>query len=141
MDGMLGAIKAKRNGSGLMNEEPQAKPSADQSAGMGQLIDSLSDEQKQALLKMLVQDVLPADTKKIEMGDGMGSGEKMEIEMESEGMEDDPYGDYKQESEDEIAESMISSSDMAKADTTAKPRNLGERMRMNLASKLKKKGK
>ncbi len=140
MDGMLGAIKAKRNGSGLLNEEQPQKPSAEKSAGMGQLIDSLSDEQKQMLLKMLVQDVMPADTQKIEMGDGMGKGEKMEIEMESEEM-DDPYGDYQQESEDEIAESMISSSDMAKADTTAKPRNLGERMRMSLASKLKKKGK
>ena len=51
-------------------------------------------------------------------------------------MEDDGH-----ESEDEIMESMVSSADKSRADDDVKPRNLGERVKISLAKKLKGKGK
>jgi hypothetical protein len=60
----------------------------------------------------------------------MGPGEEAELEEMSLGGE--------HESESEIAESMIGSSDKMRAERGDQPRNLGERMKFDLAKKLKK---
>lgn len=140
MDSMYSAIKGRRGG--LMDEphkmmgmeEEESAPSQGAGVDMKSLVGALSEGQKAQLLKLLVNDspkgkdesVLP-----IEQG-GQSPGEEADLEQElGEG----------HESEDEIAESMISHSDKMRSDRGDNPRNLGERMKFNLASKLKKKGK
>lgn len=138
MDPMLGALKARRKGTGLLDEE-SPKMAADMKdegkSDLKEMVMSMSPEDKMALLQMLQSD-MKADPMAIQKG-GQSPGEKMEIEMamNEEGMDDD------NESEDEIMESMISSADKTRAENGSKPRNLGERVKMNLASKLKSKGK
>lgn len=139
MDAMYSAIKGRRGG--LLNdaeenagqEMPQPAPQK-KDGDLKSLVSSLSDDQKMQLLGILMKDQGMGNTKvEIEKG-GMGPGEEAELADES-----DLEGD-EQESEEDIAESMLSSADKMRAAQGAKPRNLGERMKMNLASKLKKKG-
>ncbi len=142
MDAMYSAIKGRRGGAGLMDdpqEEMDEVPAPPQKGGgmnMQSLVSALSDDQKSQLLSLLVagdkgQSPAPKDPMAIEKG-GMGPGEESEIE--------DSLGDG-HESEDDLAESMISSSDKMRSANGDKPRNLSERMKFDLASKLKNKGK
>ena len=140
MNSMLSAIKNRRGG--LLNDHEEnahqmPEESAPQSGGMNMkgLVEALSPEQKGELLKLLVSGgeqaqpgMKSGDVASIEKG-GMGPGEESELaEMSGEG----------QESEDEIAEGMISSSDKMRSERGDKPRNLGERVKFDLAKKLKK---
>ena len=141
MNGMYSAIKGRRGGlledeGGGMGEmmEESAPP---QGAGvdMKSLVGALSQDQKMQLLKILVSS----------SGASPDQGKKLPIEEggQSPGEEDDLEESLGEghESEDQIAESMIASSDKMRAGSGEKPRNLGERMKFNLASKLKNKGK
>lgn len=135
MDAMANAIKSRRGG--LLSDAPVEQapvgPQQDKNMNLMGLVKALSEDQKQMLLQMLVGE--NEDAKGIEKGE-MGPGEKMELEEEvmiPEGPE--------QESEDEIMESMVSSADKMRVGNGAKPRNLGERVKMDLATKLNKKGK
>lgn len=144
MDGMLGAIKNKRGG--LLNDQeenahqpPQeSKPS--KGPDMQGLVQSLSDDQKNQLLSLLVKDQSQdqpdgqMDNTQIQQGE-MGPGEEAELGQEA--MDDGS----EHESEDQIMESMTSSADKGRVEQGANPRNLGERVKMNLAKKLKDKGK
>jgi hypothetical protein len=139
MDAMHSAIKGRRGG--MLNEhEENAHQMPKESQGEGDmqgLVESLSDEQKAQLMGLLQQDMSekPADGPALEKGSA-GPGEEQEVAQMA--MED--QGD-EHESEDEIMESMISSADKGRVEQDVKPRNLAERMKMNLASKLKGKGK
>lgn len=135
MDGMYSAIKSRRGG--LINDQeenahqlPEEKPQGG-GLNMESLVSALSAEQKSQLLSLLVGGQKSEGAKtpeSIEEG-GMGPGEEAEIKASlGEG----------HESEDEIAEGMISSSDKMRAERGDKPRNLGERMKFDLASKQKK---
>lgn len=139
MDGMLGAIRNKRSGGLIGGDEEQAPAPQPQgeSSGLKGLVAALDESQKAQLLKMLVSDQASEgeDAPELEKG-GMGPGESQELEEYVSEME--PEEDH--ESEDELAESMISSADKSRAEQGVKPRNLGERMRVGLANKLKKKG-
>jgi hypothetical protein len=138
MDGMYSAIKNRRGG--LLNDDeenahqmPMEKKAMGKPSGeMQSLIAQLDDTQKMELLKLLSADVAAADSREIEKG-GMGPGEMMELAEEAgevEGMG---------ETEDEIAADMVSSADMTRAEQNTKPRNLGERARIEMAKKLKTK--
>ena len=149
MDAMYSAIKSRRGG--LLNDQEEnahqmpvdqaPKPKAD---GLQTLVETLSDDQKTQLLSLLVKDQgaqassegksSPVDAKQIEKG-GMGPGEQQEVDE----MIDNDLGDG-HESEDQIANSMISSSDQMRSARGDSPRNLGERMKFDLAKKLKNKG-
>ncbi len=139
MNPMYSAIKGRRGG--LLNDveenahQPpaEAKPSEGSGLNMKSLVSALSDEQKSQLLSLLVsgdkpQEGASQDSVAIEKG-AMGPGEEAEIE--------ESLGDG-HESEDEIAESMVASSDKLRAERGDKPRNLSERMKFDLAKKLKK---
>lgn len=136
--GLLGGDKQEA----MVEEKAEAAPKK----GMAGLVDALSEDQKQQLLAMLVKDQAsgPAeagDTESIAKGaPGPGEMEALADEAEGEGIGMADLGEG-HESEDEIAESMISSADKMRADKGVKPRNLGERVKVGLASKLKQKGK
>lgn len=137
MDAMYSAIKSRRGG--LLNDQEEnahqepmeAKPGGMDMAG---LVDALSPEQKSELLALLVGgEQAPAPAKAapaIEKG-AMGPGEEAELS--------ESLGDG-QESEGEIADSLLSSADSMRAVRGDKPRNLGERMKFDLAKKKQKKG-
>ncbi len=142
MDAMHSAIKQRRNG--LLSDAPvEQAPTTPGEPGVGGskpeemagLVKMLSNDQKQMLLQMLAKDIQGVNTAEIEQEGAPGPGEEMEL---AEYSMDDEGG---HESEEEIMESMISSADKSRASNGAKPRNLGERVKMNLASKLKDKKK
>jgi len=137
MDAMYSAIKNRRGG-GLLDESEAAPEQADESGvGLEGLVKALSADQKSQLLALAVgnggakaQGALPQPKGASEIEKGaMGPGEEAEIE-ESLGGE--------HESEDDIAESMMSSSDKMRSARGDKPRNLGERMKFDLAKKKQK---
>lgn len=137
MDSMISAIKGRRGG--MMDEAQMHEGMGQESGGDGldmkSLIQALSPEQKSQLLSLLVGGGKSAEKtatpEKIEEG-AMGPGEEAEIEQS--------LGDG-HETEDEIAESFLASSDKMRADRGDKPRNLSERVKFGLANKLKNKGK
>ncbi len=138
MDAMYSAIKGRRGG--LLNDveenagQEMPEPQTKQGGDLKGLVTSLSDDQKMQLLGILMKDQGMGSAKvEIEKG-ASGPGEDAELAHEVE----DLGGDH--ESEDEIAESMLSSADKMRAEQGARPRNLSDRMKMGLASKLKKKG-
>ncbi len=145
MNGLMSAIKNRRGG-GMLNEEsageememsaaPKA-PQQNEAQGLKALMGSLDDGQKQMLLKMLSADQkITTEPDAIQKG-AKGPGETMELEEYV--SENEPEEGH--ESEDEIMESMISSADRTRVDRGIEPRNLGERVKMSLANKLKKKG-
>lgn len=142
MDGMSSAIRNRRGG-GMMDQGMGEAPMVDQAGGTPQdaeglkgLVSSLDESQKALLLNMLVKDQSASqDAPAIEQGKA-GPGEEMEVEEYVSSMEPEEG----HESEEEIMESMISSADKSRAADGVKPRNLGERMKVGLANKLKKKG-
>lgn len=146
MDAMYSAIKGRRGGmlndmeenAHQTNDEPMGESVPSGQPDMQGLVESLKPEQKQQLLAMLVKDQAqgPDESNPAAIQEGaMGKGEMAELEQ---GAMDDEDG---HESEEQIMESMVSSADSTRADQGATPRNLGERVKMNLATKLKNKGK
>lgn len=140
MDGMYSAIKGRRGGLLSDQEEnahqmPQEESAPEGGMDMKGLVQALSPDQKNQLLQLLVggekggeRSNVPA----IEKG-AMGPGEEAELEEESLG--------EGHESEDDIAEGMVASSDKMRSERGDQPRNLAERMKFDLAKKLKSKGK
>lgn len=143
MDAMYSAIQ-KRRGGGLLEEESMVEdeapaPGEGQGGGLKGLVAALDQGQRQELLQLLVKDQGANDrSPEIEVEGAMGPGEEFELERES---GETPMERGSHESEDEIMESMVSSADKSRADQGTKPRNLGERVKMDLAKKLKGKGK
>lgn len=144
MDGLMGAIKGRRSG-GLIDEqvvanEPRvggAAPQKDGAQEMKGLVQSLDPSQKDLLLRMLMKEQKANDmSPDIQQKGAPGPGENMELEEFV--SEFEPEEGH--ESEEEIMESMISSADKTRADRGSEPRNLGERVKIGLANKLKKKG-
>lgn len=139
MDAMMGALKQRRGGLLNENEENAHQMPEEKSSGgmdMKSLVGALSDDQKAQLLSLLVSGNDGAPKKAgniadIEQG-GMSPGEESDIE--------ESLGEG-HESEDQIAESMIASSDKSRAASGDKPRNLSERVKFGLATKLKNKGR
>lgn len=137
MNSMLSAIKGRRGG--LMEDHaPMQEEMAAESGGgvdMKSLVQALSPEQKSQLLSLLVgqgkSEGSGPTPEKIEEG-AMGPGEAEEIE--------ESLGEG-HETEDEIAESFLANSDKMRAEAGDKPRNLSERVKFGLATKLKNKGK
>mgnify|MGYP006921296629 CR=1 FL=1 len=136
MDGMYGAIKNRRGG--LLNDkEENAQQMMDQGGGkhgeMKSLLSQLSDEQKSELMGLLEADMDRSegmDPKMIEKG-AMGPGEREDLAESVEAGE--LGGDH--ETEEDIMNSMVSTSD----EMRDKPRNLGDRVRMEMSKKLKMK--
>lgn len=141
MDGLASAIRGRRGGlmeeqEEMMTEEPSMGGPKQDGSGLKGLVDQLDPSQKSLLLKMLIKDsAANENAPKIETG-AMGPGEAMELEEFT--SEFEPEEGH--ESEEEIMESMVSSADKTRADRGTEPRNLGERVKVGLANKLKKKG-
>lgn len=139
MSAMLDALKQKRAGG--MNGPSQSSPMNDQGGDKLQdlkaLVDSLSPDQKEEL-----QGLLAESAEGSEMGDGSNemqipngapsSDERSKVQAKMDG------GSLSEDDSDDIAASMT---DRRYANENTQPRNLGERMKMSLASKLKGKGK
>jgi hypothetical protein len=140
MDGLMGAIRNRRGGRDEQIAEDQPVVGNDSGAGSAQelkgLVASLDESQKALLLKMLAKDQTASENAPALETGAMGPGESMEVEEYVSDMEPEEG----HESEEEIMESMISSADKTRADRGTEPRNLGERMKVGLANKLKKKG-
>lgn len=150
MDPMYGAIKKKR---GLMSEHEnmdhpaqnmvEAKGAGKEEPGkdLHGIVASLSDSEKHELKGMLSVDMSQSIIK-----GGPSSEERGKIAQESSKQDQensmaDQDVPMQSADSDEIAKSMLDSRHMGSNAPTGKPRNLGERMKMGLASKLKAKGK
>jgi len=99
------------------------------------LVSALSDDQKQELMGLLSGDE-SGGSDVSEIAKGAPSDQersKIDAKMSEEPSEEDES--------DEIGMSMLSSADMAQAGVERPSRSLGDRVRMNMASKLKSKGK
>lgn len=135
MDAMRDALKSKRSGGMLMAE---AGPEAS-GGGMSDLVQSLSDDQKRDLMQALVASsgseggTSPSDIEKGQPSDEERS--KIEAKMGDEGP------GVPEEESDDIAMSMLDSKSKMPGAENAQPRNLGERVKLGLAAKLKGKGK
>lgn len=130
MDGMYGAIKNRRGG--LLNDKEENAQQMDGGGEMKSLLSQLSDEQKSELMGLLEADMdqASADPRAIEKG-AMGPGEREDLAESVEAGE--LGGDH--ETEEDIMNSMVSTSD----EMRDKPRNLGDRVRMEMSKKLKMK--
>lgn len=151
MDPMHAAIKKRKGGlidhgsSGQDEVMPANSGHKPEVKDLHGLVASLNDHEKHQLKSILSnQD----NSQSIAKG-GPSSDEKGKIgaAMNAENMEnaaeeasETPHEEA-MEGSDEIAKSMLDSRHMGSNPPTGKPRNLGERMKMNLASKLKAKGK
>ncbi len=150
MSAMMAAIKKKKlagiggDHAGMMHGAQHAddpKDAGGESKDLHGLVASLSHSEKQNL-----KTLLDADTKGAEgIAKGAPSSEEKGHIQEAMGKEDqtnqaiDHEDGLGEPDSDDLAMSMLDSRD--KSMPTHKPKNLGERMRMNLASKLKGKGK
>lgn len=147
MNAMLSAIKKKR-GAGdhapthenMESMSHDSKEGHDGSKDMMSLVASLSDKEKYDL-KCVLDGHMASDDKKIAQG-APSSEEKMKVSeqmnKQNEELEEGPG--LGEDESDDIAKSMLDSRHM-RGMATEKPRNLGERMKQSLASKLKMKGK
>lgn len=154
MDAMHAALK-KRQGKGLMSHGDHMSEHQGMNTDMPQengkdlhgLVQSLSHEEKGKLKQILAHD---QNDKSMQIAKGGSSSEedsivskKMDEENKLEQLEDaneaGSTGIGEDESDD-IAKSMLDSRHM-RGMANEKPRNLGERMKQGLASKLKSKGK
>jgi hypothetical protein len=94
----------------------------------------LSPDQKSELMELLAQSQ-NVDAKAIE------KGEPSPTEMAAVAAEAEGEGESPAEEVSDIGASMVDRQAERMAEGNAKPRNLGERARMNAAKKLKSKGK
>jgi hypothetical protein len=136
MDPMKDAIRQKRMGGaqpskGLMDES-QDNYSEGGGTDLQSIVEGLSDQEKGQLMQLL-QDSQADKSSQIQNG-APSSDEEAAINGQIQSQEG--QGDV---DSDELARSMLQRSDMN--GTAPEPRNLGERMRASLASKLKGKGK
>lgn len=143
---MLAAIKKKKQGDTLMGDhQDSAHPSQhadDNSKDLHGLVESLNPHEKDKLKTILAND--GKNEQSIPKG-GASSDEQAKIqdamskennESSLEESQEQSFGDH----EDDIAKSMLDSRHLG-GNPPTNPRNLGERMKINLASKLKAKGK
>ena len=153
MDPMMAAIKKKRAGmvgdhdmghdAQHVDDPHMNKPPAGHGSGLHEFVAGLNDQQKSDLKSIL--DKSGSGASEIQKG-GPSTHEKQLIakeaqaENESNQMEQAEHEQGPDYDEDEIASSMLDHNSKNAA-PGQKPRNLGERMRFGLASKLKTKGK
>lgn len=139
MNPMQGAIKGKRMmGKEMPPEEAAPSQGEDQQLDLESLVAALTPEQKMELMGLLEQGG-EQDPMAVEKGEPTAE-ERQKIEAQ---MADDDGGgaDEPSQDSDEIAMGMLDPRQQQGGGMDAKPRNLGERMRMGLANKLKAKGK
>lgn len=135
MDAMKLALKAKRKG-GLMGGSQEG------SSSVKELLMSLGEDEKEELKMLLMADEEKTPSNKVQMGEP-SSEEKAKIDtmMAAEEMSDEAEDEMDGAVDsDEIAMGMLDSR-FKNADPSMKPRNLSERVKMSMASKLKAKGK
>lgn len=144
---MMAALKSRRGG--LMSHEGQhvEQPSDEGGKDLHGLVASLNPHEKEALKSILDKD-------KGQNGMAVSKGEPSSQEhkkiaeasaqeqtrQSAEEASEQGEGQIDPNDSDEIAKSMLDSRHM-RGMATEKPRNLGERMKQSLTSKLKAKGK
>jgi hypothetical protein len=157
MNPMFAAIK-KRRGGGLMGDHEashQSQHAMDNDIGQAMesgdgkdlhgLVASLSDGEKQKLKSLLdghkpngIEKGEPSSDERGKIAERAKEEDAMHAMEDASAIHDD--GDEGVDS-DSIAASMIDHKAKSAIESGAKPRNLGERMKMGLAQKLKSKGK
>jgi hypothetical protein len=146
MDSMLGAIKARRQGSqsaGMMDSGQESDMGGGEQAPgaeMQGLVAQLSPEQKTHLLELLVQEAKGSEG--VDKGEASGA-ERAEVAAQAaEDQESEADGsELSGDESDDIAMSMVDPRAKQMAEGQGQPRNLSERAKMSMASKLKSKGK
>ncbi len=139
MDPMMMAIKKKR-GSSVHTEdysdprEEMSQPSAS-GGGLHEFVAGLNDQEKMQLKSIL--DKSNNSSAEITKG-GPSSNEQQKIAEKS--SEEDDMNEISEDEHDDIGMSMLDHKSKMDQPGT-QPRNLGERVRMDIASKLKHKGK
>lgn len=154
MNPMMAAIRKRKSGGGQSpaagsdheGQGHQAEHVDDQAAPHGKdlhgLVASLSDNEKHQLKTILSSDS-GKNTSEIEKGAPSSEEQgKIESAMSAENQTNalEEQDDKPSVQSDDIGKSMLDSRDTGR-NPLEKPRNLGERMRMGIASKLKSKGK
>lgn len=151
MNPMMAAIQKRKSGDGLMGDHSSAHASQHADVGSGKdlhgLVASLSPHEKESLKGILDQDKGAGG---MDISKGLPSKEehakiaqasaKENSENALEDAESASAPELAEGQSDDIAKSMLDSRHI-NGMATEKPRNLGERMKQSLASKLKAKGK
>lgn len=150
MSAMLAALRNKKQGMAKEGDHQDAThPSEhadDKTADMHSFVAGLSDKDKTHLKTIL--NTAPDKSMQIAKG-GSSTEEDLKVKgaMSHENQnttlmqnQEEGSGDEGHDSDD-IAKSMLDSKHLGDNPPTAPPRNLGERMKMSLAAKLKSKGK
>ncbi|MES1988825.1 MAG: hypothetical protein V4440_12515 [Pseudomonadota bacterium] len=139
---MLAAIKKKKQGDTVMGDHQDVSHSSqhadDNSKDLHGLVESLNPDEKDKLKTILNND---GKTEQNIAKGGASSEEHAKIAAampQENGMTD---LEDKQDHDDDIAKSMLDSRHMSGTVTQAPPRNLSDRVKMSLASKLKQRGK
>jgi hypothetical protein len=145
MNSMMAAIKSKRGGSKggaeeVYVEEGQSKaPMMSNKPDMKSFVDQMDDAQKQELLALLTESIGGEEGASAE---GVEKGEPSPKEKQLIAQKSEEEGEgLPEEESDNIAMSMIDRQAERMNEQGGKPRNLSERAKMYMASKLKQKGK
>lgn len=147
MDAMLKAIRAKREGPGLMGEASKLGGAVkEEKMDLDAIVSQLSEEDKVLLMEKLSGNTEEDASQKtsIDKG-GMSEDEKMAIDAkilkrDSQDVEEDADEMEDGVDSDDIAMSMVGNRFKGVEDGN-KPSNLSQRVQMDLAKKLKEKGK
>ncbi len=146
MDPMHAAIRKRKSG-GMLGDHQASHESVHADVGDGKdlhgLVAGLSDHEKGRLQEILSKDasqgIAQGNPSTEEKGKiAQASAEENQENALEESQE--ASGQLPPDESDEIAKSMLDSRNL-RGTASDKPRNLGERMKMSLANKLKAKGK
>lgn len=150
MNAMIAAIKKRKAGGDAVEGDHQdmvhgSEHADDKQKDLHGFVASLSDGDKHQLKSILAKDGGGKNEQHIAKG-GASTEEQGKIqdaigkENQNSDLEEAQEGKMSPNDSDDIAKSMLDSRSLGSNPIT-QPRNLGERMRMSLASKLKSKGK
>lgn len=151
MNPMMAAIQKRKSGESLMGDHSASHMSEHADVGAGKdlhgMVASLSPHEKEALRGILDKDKgaggmdiskgLPSKEEHAKIAQASAKEDNQNMLEES---QETPSAEMSEDQSDDIAKSMLDSRHM-RGMATEKPRNLGERMKQHLASKLKAKGK
>lgn len=154
MNPMMAAIKKRKSGDGLVGDHSAIHESSiDHGDGSGNgkdlhgLVASLSPHEKMSLQSILQKDSgmdgqaiakgMPSKEEHAKIAQASAQESKENMLEES---QETPQTELSEDQSDDIGKSMLDSRHM-RGMATDKPRNLGDRVKQSIASKLKAKGK
>lgn len=146
MDPMRAALAQKRKMSSPPPdmdegyEDQKQTPESGENGGLKQLVASLSDDQKNELMSLLKAETTDESADIAKGEPSQDERQAIDAQMAKDDAESAAEDKGEADESDDIAMSMLDHNSM-NAQPGTQPRNLSERVKMSLASKLRSKGK